>query len=316
METITTAYGDLPVTGQVERFADGQARAVFPAGPAHLATPAGELCPQYTIDDSRRQDLIPLLFHPNGRIRSMSLEQRSLVTTSIGPLPAELVTFHPNGALARVFPLNGKLSGYWSEEDEARLAEPLTVPLAQGPLTARFVSVAFDTAGRLRSLTLWPGEEVTIASPLGPLPTRLGISFHPDGSLRSLEPAKPVAVPTPVGPIRAFDPDAIGVCGVSNSLVFSPDGAVTAVATVRTSVTATLPDGQRRTLAPSLRECLCGGEEKEVAALRLTFRADRIEVTTAPGRPPTVLPTTGTTFTTSPYLAAFAIPLAPKRCAG
>lgn len=316
MDTIPTAYGELPVTGRIERFPDGQAREVFPAGPARLATPAGELCPQYTIDDSRRQDLIPLLFHPNGRIRSMSLEKRSMVTTPIGRLPAELVTFHKNGAVARVFPLNGKLSGYWSEEDEAKLAEPLTVPLPQGPLTAKFMAVAFDTDGKLRSLTLWPGEEVTIESPIGPLPTRQGVSFHPDGSLRSLEPAAPVDVPTPVGPIRAFDPDAVGVCGDTNSLAFSPTGEVGCVATVRTSITATLPDGQRRTLSPGLRECLCGGDEKEVAALHLAFHADRIEATTVPGKPPVVLPTAGTSFATSPYLAAFAVPLAPKRCAG
>ena len=314
MNMLATRYGELPVTGLVDRYPDGAVREVFLAGPVSLATPVGDLCPQHTIDDARRQHLAPLTFHPNGRIHSLPLERQTVIATPIGELPAELVTFHANGTLARVFPLNGKLSGYWTEADEARQAKRLTLSLRQGTVTARFVAVAFTEAGKLRSLTLWPDEEVTIESPVGPLPARLGISLYPDGSLRSLEPARPVEVPTPIGPIWAFDPDAVGVCGDANSLAFSRDGTIERIATVRTAVTALLPDGVRRTVAPGLRESLCGDGDHEPVALLLAFHPDRVEARTDPRQPPIILPTAGTHFATRPSISAFAVPLTPRHC--
>ena len=184
-----------------------------------------------------------------------------MVETPAGRLPAELVTFHANGAVARVFPLNGKLSGYWTEADEARLAETLTVSTPLGALAARIVAVAFDPAGGLRSLTFWPDEVVPVASPVGEIPVRLGVSFHPGGALRSVEPARPVPVATPIGPIKAYDPDAVGISGDDNSLEFAPDGGVVRVATIGTSVTVHLPDGSETVLSPGLRESICGDGE-------------------------------------------------------
>ena len=44
---------------------------------------------------------------------------------------AEQVSFYESGALKRIFPLNGTLSGYWTQEDEAKLATPLTLVFNQ-----------------------------------------------------------------------------------------------------------------------------------------------------------------------------------------
>lgn len=315
MDMIPTRYGPLPSAGLVDRHPDGQARALFMDGPVILATSLGELCPQHTIDDARRLALSPVTFHPNGQVRSLPLERRTRVATPAGTLPAELVTFHENGAVARVFPLDGKLSGYWSEADEARLAEPLTVPTPFGPVTARFVAVAFDTAGRLRSLTLWPEEVVLIATPVGQVPTRLGLSLYPDGSLKSLEPARPCEVPTPVGPVRAFDPDAVGISGDDNSLAFAPDGEIVRIATVGTVVTARLADGSSRVLAPGVRESLCGDGDREAVPLLLEFLSDRVEARVTSGQPPVRVPRAGTRFSTRPHVAAFDVPFSPRRCA-
>lgn len=300
----------------MDLYADGQVRAVFVAGPVTLVTTLGRLCPQHTIDDSRRMNLPPLTFHKNGQVRSLPLETRTVVATPAGDLPAELVTFHENGAVARVFPLNGKLSGFWSEADEARMAEPLTVATPLGSVTARIVAVAFDPLGGLRSLTLWPEEDVTVAAPFGPASVRMGLSFYEDGALRSLEPAKPQEVPTPVGPVWAFDPDAVGVSGDDNSLVFSPAGEVLRVATVRTAVSATLPDGTRKLLTPGTRESLCGDSELEAVALVLEFSPETVTARTAPQKPLAHLPLAGTVFATRPHITAFATPLTPRRCAG
>jgi hypothetical protein len=314
MPVIATHYGPLPVTGTVERHPDGTLRAACLDSPVFLATSLGLLRPQHTMDDTRHQSLVPVAFHQNGLIRSLPLEARTMVATPAGELPVELVTFHDTGAVARVFPLNGKLSGYWTEADEARLAETLTISTPLGPMTAKFVAVAFDAAGGLRSLTLWPDEVVTVATPAGEARARLGLSFHPNGALRSLEPAGPLEVPTPVGSVRAYDPDAVGVCGDDNSLVFSPEGVVTRVATIGTAVTARLADGSETALAPGLRESLCGEGESEPVPLGLEFFPDRITARgLADGRTVT-LPTAGTTFTARPYVAAFAVPFAPRRC--
>ena len=121
MDTISSRYGQLPVDGPVDLHPDGQVRAAYVAGPVHLVTSLGRLTPQHTIDDTRRMTLPPLTFYKNGQVRSLPLETRTVIATPAGVVPAELVTFHENGTVARVFPLNGKLSGYWTEADEARM---------------------------------------------------------------------------------------------------------------------------------------------------------------------------------------------------
>ncbi len=314
MELLETPYGPLPVAGPVDRHPDGTARAVFLDGPVALQTSLGRLVPQHTIDDHRRMHKPPVTFFPNGRVRSLPLEARTVVATPAGPLPAELVTFHYNGAVARVFPLNGKLSGYWTEADEAGMAETLRVKTPLGPMAARFVAVAFDPEGRLRSLTLWPGEEVVARTPVGNAPVRLGLSFHPDGGLRSVEPARPLEVQTPVGPVWAYDPDAVGISGDDNSLVFDGRGAVRRVATVRTAVAARLPDGSRQEVAPLVRDSICGDGDHELTPLVLEFAADAVLARHGSGPLRIRWPRNGAAFAARPFVAAFAVSFAPKQC--
>jgi hypothetical protein len=314
MDTIDTRYGPLPVEGLREHHPDGTAKAVFLAAQAALDTSLGRLIPQHSIDDSRRMHKPPLTFHANGQARSVPLEHRTVVETPVGPLPAELVTFHDNGAVARVFPLNGKLSGYWTEADEAGLAEAIGLDTPVGTLAAKWLSMAFDPQGRLRSLTLWPGEELAVAAPGGSLATRVGLSFYPGGGLRSLEPARPVEVATPAGPVWAYDPDAVGIAGDDNSLAFARDGAVVRVATVRTAVTVRLPDGSRRELAPQVRESLCGDGDHELTPLVLCFGPKYL--TAAHGRhlPFAAILMDGVHCTARPFVSAFAVAFAPKQC--
>ncbi|MHC1713731.1 MAG: hypothetical protein AB9872_16425 [Solidesulfovibrio sp.] len=302
------------MAGLEDRYPDGALRGVCLDAAHPLETSLGRLVPQYSIDDARRMTRPPVTFFQNGQVRSLPLETRTVVETPVGPLPAELVTFHENGGVARVFPLNGKLSGYWTEADEAALAEPLRIETPIGPLVARLVAVAFDPTGRLRSLTLWPGEELPVSTPAGNVSVRLGLSFHPGGALRSLEPARPFEAPTPVGPIWAFDSDAVGVTGDDNSLVFDPAGEVTRIATVRTSLVARWPDGTRRELTPLVRESICGDSEREITPLVLDFSDISVIARHGVGQPTAVLPRTGPTFSTRPYLSAFAVSFSPKQC--
>jgi len=314
METVKTQYGDLPATGLIDRYADGSVRAAWVNAPFSLETAVGSLVPQYTIDDSRRMTKPPVTFYPNGQVRSVPLEKRAMLATPAGPLPAELVTFHENGAVARVFPLNGKLSGYWTEADEAGIAEILHLETAAGPLAAKLVAVAFDPDGHLRSLTLWPGEETTVQTPVGALAVRFGVSFYPTGAVRSVEPARPVAVETPVGSIVAYDSDAVGISGDANSLCFDPAGVVTRIATVRTSLRVRLADGARAEFAPLVRESICGDGDREMTPLVLEFATAVVTARYGTGEPVATLPRAGAVFTPCPFVSVFAVPFAPKQC--
>ncbi|MDR2349669.1 MAG: hypothetical protein LBF41_03435 [Deltaproteobacteria bacterium] len=95
-----------------------------------------------------------------------------------------------------------------------------------GDFSLYLSGLSFHEGGEIKSLTLWPNEDMTVE--IGGKPVRVGpgIAFHEDGSVKSVEPKKPVPVDTPWGPMEAFDPCAIGVTGELNSLRFDRDGKV------------------------------------------------------------------------------------------
>lgn len=302
-----TPFGSIPVHGPVERFPDGGPRSCTPSGPAALHTPFGVLVPQHSTDDLRRRTVQAVTFHPGGGLRSLPLERPTRIKTPAGAMDAELVTFHADGTLRRVFPLNGKLSGYWTEADEGALANPLELSTPLGRITAKIISVCFHPCGALASITLWPEETVRAPTPVGEVAARVGLAFRPDGSLRSLEPARPQAVPTPAGSILAYDLDAVGICGDANSLCFAPDGSVEAVTTSLTRVLARREDGSELVFAPGTRESLCGDTERESEPLRLEFAPGLARIRCG-GRAPWVrLDLPRTRLRTEPVLAGFAL---------
>lgn len=316
MEKIPTRHGDIPVSGCQEWHPGGQLMSCAPAAEAVLHTSVGPLVPQHSTDDLRKRTVQAILFHPNGQLRSLPLEHPTEVDTPAGRLTAELVTFHPDGALSRVFPLNGKLSGYWTQEDEGGLARPVALSTPLGNISARIIGVSFDPAGRLRSITLWPGEALAVPTPVGVLAARVGVSFRADGTVRCLEPAKPQPVPTPVGVINAYDLDAVGISGDVNSLAFAPDGGVERIATSLTTLRVAHPDGGQDVFSPASRESLCGDTDREPVPMLLTFGGGNVAILRQPGTPPTVLPLGGRTFRTEPYLEIFAHPFGKMACAG
>lgn len=279
-----------------------------------IVTPLGEFTPQQTTDDLRKKEVLPVQYHASGMVRNLPLEEQVEVSTPAGKLPAELVTFHAGGELNRVFPLNGKLSGYWGQEDEAGLSEAVDLETPVGSITARVISVGFFESGAVRSITLWPGETVEVPTPAGRITARSGISFYASGALRSLEPAVPVAVPTAVGEVRAHDPDAVGVCGDISSLVFSEEGEVTGVTTTLTRISVAAPGGTESTFAPGYRDSLCGDEEKEVQPMALEFEPGAVVVRMDPTKPGLRIPLAGHCFQAQPHLPQIARPMGDLRC--
>lgn len=278
MNTIQTRYGPIGPVDFVETGPMGQVTSCVPMAPLTLHTPLGPLVAQHATDDMRRPKVEPIEFHPDGTLKSLALEERTAVDTPAGVIEAELVTFHPDGSLRRVFPLNGKLSGYWTEKEEARLAGPLTILTPAGTVTARLVNVQFFPSGEIRSLTLWPGDTVDIDTPIGRQSARIGLAFHKNGNLRSFEPARMTTVPTPLGDLEAFDPDAQGVHGDLGSLAFHEDGSVAALATPLNTVEITLPGGAAILFEPATVPNLCDERVKDVSPLRICLRPGKISL--------------------------------------
>lgn len=228
-----------------------------------IITRYGKLIPQHTTDDLRKKEILPVVFHNNGTPKALPLEKQTTIATPVGDIPAELVTFHENGSLNRVFPLNGKLSGYWSEADEMALAKPVVLRTPAGTIVARLISVSFFDNETLRSITLCPGETISIATPASHYEARIGISFYRDGNIQSLEPAKPTLVKTMAGEIMAFDPDAVGVNGDKNSLIFDNKGDVIQAITPPSQIKVVKSDGETICFAPEYCESYFSDVEQE-----------------------------------------------------
>lgn len=279
-----------------------------------ISTPYGDFIPQHTANELRRKEILPVEYHDNGVIKSLSLEKQVVVTTPAGDIPAELVSFHENGSLSRIFPLNGKLSGYWSQEDETALAEPVTLETPVGTIKARIIGASFYDNGALRSITFWPGDTVGVSTPAGFFETRIGISFTPDGKVKSVEPAKPTPVFTQAGEITAYDPDAVGVNGDDNSLVFDGNGEVVRVTTTLSLIKAVHPNGSTSIFKPGKRESLCSEAEEEVVPMIVEIDPEAVKLRWDMFSPATAVPKDKHLFFAEPYLPQLMNSLEMMRC--
>lgn len=284
MPTITTPYGPVEALPGAEFHPDGSVRSCIPAIACPLITPLGVLVPQFTANTQRKRHLPAMLFHPGGRLRNLPLEEQTVVPTPLGLLPAEQVTFFESGALKRLFPLNGTLSGFWTQEDEAALAAPLALDTPLGPVETAVISLNFSGQGGLRSLTLWPSRTLEVPCPLGAVTARIGVSFYDSGAIRSLEPAAPTAVTTALGPLMAFDADAVGISGDSNSLRFRENGSLLGLVTAAHAFDVVQENGRVRRIEPPLRRNPCDGQSLEVGPLALEFASGRVSIG-RPGQP-------------------------------
>jgi len=230
-------------------YPDGELEGIRLSEKNMLVTHAGELVPAYT-ETHRRKIKYSVEFYRNGMIKAVALDEQQEIQTPIGESPAELVTFFETGELKRFFPLDGKISGLWSEEEEKALAIPLAFDLSFTNFTAVINGVGFYKNGNIRSITLFPGETVTIKTGYGEIVTRGGFSLYESGELESLEPSRQTQIQTPIGVIACFDPNAVGVNADSNSLVFDRQGRVIALVTVGSRIAVQTEGGRLFTFSP------------------------------------------------------------------
>jgi len=239
INTLETRYGTLSGISNSMTHPDGSPMSCILDTENRIQTPVGEIIPQYRVaelGERQKKYRSSLGFFENGQIKTASLDRAMPLKTPLGIFEAELVTFYDNGAINRLFPLNGQVDGYWSEKKEGEMAKIFDFDLPVGKFSAKIISLHFYRSGALKSLTLWPGQRITIATRVGPMRIRTGFSLHEDGSLHSVEPAMPVELATPIGRVKAFDAEMLGMTADKNSVQFSPAGHLKSVKTIHTGL--------------------------------------------------------------------------------
>ena len=91
--------------------------------PFRIKTAYGDLIPCYDSSDVRKRYREALERYPSGALRSIYLQDRTVIWTQVGRIHAELVSFYECGTIKRVFPTYGKISAYHTEEDEYEEAD-------------------------------------------------------------------------------------------------------------------------------------------------------------------------------------------------
>jgi len=276
VEALKTKYGAITGFQNLERYDSGTPASLIFTEQFEIKTPVGTIIPQYWVDDHGRRALKPVNFYNNGQLKKAPLQEAADIKTQYGIISAELVMFYDDGSLKKLFPLNGKLSGYWGEKDELTLAKDLELALPCGTIKAKPINLAFYRNGNIKSITLWPQETVEVQTPLGTMPVHVGISFYENGSVKSVEPAKPHTVETKIGSMSAYDNDPEGIMGDINSLQFNEQGEITALSTTENAIILKNPAGGQIKYSPSEKESLCSENTSVTIPLQIEFTSETI----------------------------------------
>lgn len=245
----------IPIKGitSCTTYENGNIRECKVDQPNILHTNYGDLTPQFSRPDERKKDAKALSFYENGNLKSIALETRQKIHTPIGTLTAEMITFHQSGAIDSLFPTNGQIGFGWSLADETKITEKYDFQFPFGQFSARIIGLRFYESGQLSSLILWPGEIVKLETPAGTIPVRIGFKLYESGALQSVEPAHPIILDTPIGPITAFDYTALGMDADFNSISFDEEGRLNGLMTNSDFVIKNITTGQRDTVFQHLR---------------------------------------------------------------
>lgn len=281
MDILETKHGILEGVANYMNYEDGQVKSCIVKTENRLSTPVGELIPLYKSGDygeRQKKHRSSLTFFPNGELKSAALNDQMPIESPIGKIEAELVTFYEDGSINRLFPLNGKIDGYWSEQNEGEMAPILDFKLPIGHFSAKIIGLHFYPSGILKSLTLWPGQRIEIETPLGPMKIRNGFSLYEDGSLKSIEPGSPTLLNTPIGPIIAYDPDPIGVHADENSIIFTKEGDLLSLKSVDTGILVQMPNGLEGRFEPYETPSMIEMDETVIAPITVYFAQSEIVI--------------------------------------
>jgi len=275
---IQIEFGILGDVSSFQTYHSGELQSVKLEGKNMIMTHAGELVPAYTETD-RRKNKPSVEFHKNGMIKAVMLEEQCEIDTPIGSLPAEYVTFYPTGEIHRVFVSDGQINGFWSEENERDYNIPLSFEFEFTEFTARLNGICFYKSGNIKSITLYPGECITLRTKAGSFNTKIGFSLFESGELKSAEPDEAILINTPIGRFSANDPNANGINADSNSLVFDESGRIIELSTISNRIAVQTENSEFILLAPEQRQHPLYDDIKITIAMKVGFDFENDTVT-------------------------------------
>jgi hypothetical protein len=281
IDILDTRYGTLSGISNSMTYPDGSLQSCILEAENRIQTSVGEIVPQYRMaefGERQKKYRSSLGFFENGQIKSASLDRAMPLQTPLGVFEAELVTFYDNGAIKRLFPLNGQVDGYWSEKKEGELAKVFDFDLPVGKFRAKIISLHFYPSGALKSLTLWPAQRITIETPFGAMRVRTGFSLYEAGALRSVEPATVVELATPIGRVKAFDAEMLGMNADQNSVQFSPTGSLNSVKTIHSGLRVISADQVETIIEPLETTSLIDISEMRTVPMQIDFTASTVRV--------------------------------------
>ncbi len=252
MEKLMTKYGELTGISYIETYEDGSIKGCVLRERNEIKTNYGTMVPQYTNDEERRKNIMSLKFHQRGTLRSIALQDQVRIDTNLGTFPAELITFYESEKIKSIFPLNGRLTGYWTEEKEYALAEEFTFKLPLVTFTKKIISIKFYEKRAVKSITFWPLDVVDIETPVGIITVRIGLELYPSGQIKSVEPNEPTIIDTPIGKILAYDHNALGIHGDTNSIKLDEKGSIKSIATSTDQIKLIDKEGNSKIYKPDL----------------------------------------------------------------
>lgn len=276
MKNYYTKYGEIAGIGEFSIYPDEKLKECMVTKRIEITTEYGVLTPQYEFGEDRRKYTYSMSFFNDGALRRIALHEKSMIKTPLGDMEAELITFYKSGRIKRVFPLNGRISAYWSERDESKLATVDVIETSVGIIRAKIIAYSFYETGELKDLTFWPGQDIKVNTLIGELKLRIGISFYKNGKIKSFEPLLPVKLNTVLGKIEAYDYNANGMNGDVNSIVFSEDGNVNEFITFSKKVTVKDNDGNTIGNFSPVQELDEDGAEICFRGLKFKFEGDTV----------------------------------------
>ena len=277
MDYIETKYGDVYGVSHINEYEDGVVKECILNQENIIKTPYGNLVPRYEQENVRDKYNKSISFYKNGNIKSMALQKASLIKTAYGDFEAELLTFYNDGSIKRLFPLNGKLTGYWEEEQEKTLAKPLVFNQGMLEVNHKCISLTFYNSGVLKAITLWDNEYFTLETKHGMIISRIGAKFYESSKLLGIEPAYPSLITTPIGEVFCFDAMAVGIHSDNPSLKFTEDDQVMELKTSTDYIEITGKSGIHIIYKPKLIPNMMNPDEMETLPLTISIGEESIK---------------------------------------
>ncbi|URZ18403.1 hypothetical protein [Clostridium felsineum] len=278
MVDVMTNYGILKGVSIAQYYTTGEISECTLKEYCELKTEIGSFVPRFEEDGIRTKSTSTVAFYRSGKLKSVALNSREMVVTPIGNIKSELITFYENGNIKKVFPVNGKITAFWTEQNEYELAEIIELKLKIGQIKTKVVALSFYESKKLKSITFWRKDRVKLKTPIGIVEVRMGLALYKNGEIKSLEPLSKIRVKTPIGTILAYDINAIGISGDKNSLCFYGNGEIKSLITSTDKIEIYNNVGEYiRSIKPKLKSSLFREDKLEVVPYKVEFLGDRVK---------------------------------------